>query len=118
MGEAGGGRASDPERLLEDGYAETGAFAPGFRAGGLRPLPGYVSAPDGTEFRQGPKVDLMMRQTPKSLSPVAGVGSDWARPKGRRRRLFRGKAGPVRRRASSLDLLNEIAQRANNFYFF
>ena len=58
------------------------------RSGGLRPKLGYVSAPDGTEFRRGPKVLLMMRQTPKSLSPVASVGSDWARPKGRRRRLF------------------------------
>ena len=59
---------------------------------GIRPLPGYVSAPDGTEFRRGPKVVLMMRQTPKRLSPVAYVCSGLGPPEGPPQAAFGAKA--------------------------
>ena len=107
MGGAGGGRTSDPERLPKDHYAVTGALPRAF-VQGLRPLSGYVSAPDGTEFRRGPKGVLMMRQTPKGLSPVAYVCSGLGPPEGPPQAAFGAKARPkpgtVDRPASTLPL--------------
>ena len=88
------GISTDPERLPKAPLRRNGRLCPRAFMQGLRPLPGYVSAPDGTESRQGPKVVLMMRQTPKGLSPVAYVCSGLGPPEGPPQAAFGAKARP------------------------